>query len=183
MCCIVIWLSQEGQGTPFPHRGAGGSGGGPCPPCPPGGRAVVLGGREKPASGLLTWPDVVGRDGIEPPTLRFSAGCDSFGSVRDGAPESHSPWSAGWGWTRSSQAIRRRPPWCGLVGQNAGRSVQLGEGLAAWVTGASPGPEVGHTAAMAVIVVCILVVDRAPPKPTSATLHPAGPTRLGNRAR
>jgi hypothetical protein len=24
--------------------------------------------------GPLTWADVVGRDGIEPPTLRFSAG-------------------------------------------------------------------------------------------------------------
>jgi hypothetical protein len=52
-------------------------------------------------------------------------------------------------------------------------------------TGASLGPElVGHTAAMVVIVVWILVVDRAPPlKSTSGTLHPAGPTRLGSRAR
>ena len=35
--------------------------------------------------------DVVGRDGIEPPTLRFSAGCDSFGSVRDGSSALRSP--------------------------------------------------------------------------------------------
>jgi hypothetical protein len=63
-----------------------------------------------------------------------------------------------------------------LVRQNVGRIVELGEGLAVLVTGTSPGPEVGHTAAMAVIVVCILLID-APPKPTSATLHRAGPTR------
>jgi hypothetical protein len=56
--------------------------------------------------------------------------------------------------------------------------------LAAWATGASPGPEGGHTAAMAVIVVWILVINRAPPlNSTSATLHPAGPKRLGSRAR
>jgi hypothetical protein len=30
----------------------------------------------------LTWVDVVGRDGIEPPTLRFSAGYGSSGAVR-----------------------------------------------------------------------------------------------------
>jgi hypothetical protein len=39
----------------------------------------------------LSWANLVGRDGIEPPTLRFSAGCKSFGSVRDGSSESHSP--------------------------------------------------------------------------------------------
>jgi hypothetical protein len=58
-----------------------------------------------------------------------------------------------------------------LVGQNVGGIVELGEGLAAWVTDTSPGPEVGHTAAVAVIVVWILIVDRALPlTSTSATL-------------
>jgi hypothetical protein len=72
-----------------------------------------------------------------------------------------------------SQAIRRRPARCGSARQNAGRIGQLGEGLAAWVTGASPRPEVGHTAAVAVMVVCMLLVDRAPPlKSISATMHP-----------
>ena len=34
-----------------------------------------------------SWADVVGRDGIEPPTLRFSAGCGTSRSVRHGSPE------------------------------------------------------------------------------------------------
>ena len=46
--------------------------------------------------------------------------------------------------------------------------------LTAWVAGASLGPDVGHTAAMAVILVCIPVVDRAPPlRSTSVpSIHP-----------
>src|SRR5215211_5367599 len=39
----------------------------------------------------LTWADVVGRDGIEPPTLRFSTECGTSRSVRHGSPESHPP--------------------------------------------------------------------------------------------
>jgi len=37
----------------------------------------------------------MGRDGIEPPTLRFSAAYGASRFVRRGSPESDSPWSAG----------------------------------------------------------------------------------------
>jgi hypothetical protein len=56
------------------------------------GPASSSGGGEVRVQGL-TWANLVGRDGIEPPTLRFSAGCGSSGSVRHGSAESHPPWS------------------------------------------------------------------------------------------
>ena len=43
------------------------------------------------AGSSLSWAGVVGRDGIEPPTLRFSAGCDSSGTVRHDSSESPLP--------------------------------------------------------------------------------------------
>jgi hypothetical protein len=68
--------------------------------------------------------DVVGRDGIEPPTLWFSAGCGSFGSVGFRPPKPYSPCSAGIQADSSSGVIRVRPRSCGPVGQNAGRTAK-----------------------------------------------------------
>jgi hypothetical protein len=69
----------------------------------------------------LTWADVVGRDGIEPPTLRFSAECGTCGSVRRGSPESHSLWSAGAQEDWSFGVVQARAARCRSVGQNIGR--------------------------------------------------------------
>ena len=51
-------------------------------------------GRAHPAGTFawpLSWAFPVGGNGIEPPTLRFSAGCDLSGGVRLDSPESRSP--------------------------------------------------------------------------------------------
>jgi hypothetical protein len=55
-------------------------------------------------------------------TLRFSAECDSSGSVRHGSPESHLPWSAEVYADWLSGAIRTQAAWSGSVGQNVGRN-------------------------------------------------------------
>ena len=73
----------------------------------------------------------------------------------------------------SSQTIQRRPGGADWLGRTSAESSSSATALSAWVTGASPGPEVGHTAAVVVIVVCILLVDRGPPLMLiSATQHP-----------
>jgi hypothetical protein len=90
---------------------------------------------------LVAGPAISGRDFSDatsmhaPPRegFRFSAGCYVFGSVRHGSPESPPPCSAGVQADLSFRVIRVRSARCGLVRQNAGRIVQLGEGLATWI--------------------------------------------------
>jgi hypothetical protein len=58
------------------------------------------------------------------------------------------------------------------LGRTSAVSFSSATALSGWVTGGILGPEAGHTAAMAVIVVCILLVDRSPPLTSiSATKH------------
>ena len=115
--------------------------------------------------------------------FRFSAGCESFGPserVRRSRILPDHQDGGELGRPRRSGAVRLGADW---LGRTSAESSSSATALSAWVTGASPGPEVGHTAAVVVIAVWILLVDRALPlKSTSATVHAAGPTRLGSRA-
>jgi hypothetical protein len=70
----------------------------------------------------------------------------------------------------SSQAIRRRPAWCGLVRQNAGRIVGRGEGRGRMGTGVSPGPEV--VSRHAVFVVAFASPSRTVGEDDQRNLYP-----------
>jgi hypothetical protein len=76
----------------------------------------------------LSWANLVGKDEIEPPTLRFSAASPSSGSVRDRPPAPHPTCSVGMQADLSSGMIRIRPARCGQVGHNAGTIATAGPG-------------------------------------------------------
>jgi hypothetical protein len=77
---------------------------------------------DSPANVSATWHWIVRRGR----SLRFSAECDSSGSVRHRSPESPPPWSAGVQAHWSFRLIRVRAARCRSVGQNAGRIAAAG---------------------------------------------------------